>query len=64
MPSYAESLRMHHTILYESNRNGNYYHTVEDEVVEVLTDGQDKSWLSSYIDYIDNFVGVSLVCAY
>ena len=34
---WIETLRMHHVILYESDRHGNYYHTVEDEAVEVLT---------------------------
>ena len=53
---------MHHILLYESDRDGNnYLRTVEDEVVEGLMEEQHKSRLSSYINCIDNFVGVGLV---
>ena len=43
-----------HNAYYQTGGNGNHYHTVEDEVVEVLMEEQYKSRLSSYID---NFVG-------
>ena len=42
--------------IYSRDKDGNYYHTVE-----VLTEEQLKSQYSTYTDYIDNFVGVSIV---
>ena len=57
-----EKLRMHHILPYKSDRDGkNYLRIVEDEVVELLTEEQHRSRISSYIDYIDNCVGVSLL---
>ena len=40
--------------------DGNRYHTVKGEVVEVLMEKQYKSRISTYTDYIDNFLRVSL----
>ena len=41
---------------YDRDRDGNYYHTVEDDVVEVLTAEQLKNRYSTYTNYIDTFV--------
>ena len=32
--------------------NSHRYHTVEDKVVDVITEDQDKIWLSTFTDYI------------
>ena len=42
--------------LYRTDRDGNLYRTEQDDMVEVLTEEQQKSQLSSYSDYIDKFV--------
>ena len=34
---------------YHRDRDGNYYSTVEDNVVEVLTEEQLKGWYSNYM---------------
>ena len=54
-------MRVEHNMLYQIDWDGKCYSTVEDEVVEVLTKEQHKSRLSTYTDYIDNFVRVNLV---
>ena len=51
----------------QRDRSANYdlhqfnFRTVEDNVVEVLTEEQHKSRLSTYTDYVGNFMRVKLV---
>ena len=56
--SQAEQLRNQHHNLYKTDKDGNCYRTVQDEVVE---EEQHKSRLSSYFEYINIFVGISNV---
>ena len=49
----ADQIRSQQKLLYKTDRDSNQYHTVQDEVVEVLTKEQHKSLLSSYYEYID-----------
>ena len=44
---------------YIRDKDGNFYHTEEDDVVEVLTEEQLKGLYSTYTDYINNFARVS-----
>ena len=46
---------------YDRDRNGNYYCIEQDEVVEVLTEEQVKTRLTSYFEYINTFIRVSNV---
>ena len=46
----ADQLRCQYHILYKTGKDGNRYRTVQDEVVEVLTEEQHKSRLSSYFE--------------
>ena len=46
---------------YSKDKDGNIYRTEEDEVIEMLTEEQIKTWYSSYVSYIDNFMRVSNV---
>ena len=46
---------------YDRDRDGNHYHTEQDEVMEVLAEEEAKNQLFSFFDYIDAFVRVSNV---
>ena len=39
------------TCSYDKDKDGNYYHTDQDAVVEVLTEEQAKICLSSYFEF-------------
>ena len=41
---------------YGIDRDSNYYLTIQDAVVGVLTEEQVKTWLSSFFEYFDTFM--------
>ena len=47
--------------IYSRDKDSNFYRTVEDDVVEVLTEEQLKSRYSTYTNYIENFMRVRLL---
>ena len=46
---------------YERDRDGKYYRTVDDDVIELLTEEQLKNRYSTYTNYIDTFLSVGSV---